>query len=169
MCKHVRLGEISRCAKALFQFVVKAKINVNLFIGRAVERAGGGAGRSAARSSCIAKQHQLGVAIRNALLLKNSRPCLLRVIQHKGYELYSGLFLGVTGTVGLVDGRACATAATQQCEEISFEDKTENQQDEHAADTDVHPAKTEPAASAAIVAAIFNVSAGAAWCPTHVV
>jgi len=32
----------------------------------------------------------------------------------------------------------------------------------------MHSAKAEAAASAAIVAPIFNVSAGAAWCPTHV-
>jgi hypothetical protein len=32
----------------------------------------------------------------------------------------------------------------------------------------VHPTKAEATASAAIVAPIFNVSAGAAWCPTHV-
>jgi hypothetical protein len=32
----------------------------------------------------------------------------------------------------------------------------------------MHSAKAEATASAAIVSAIFNVSAGAAWCPTHV-
>jgi hypothetical protein len=31
----------------------------------------------------------------------------------------------------------------------------------------MHPAKTEPTATAAIVPAIFNVPACAAWCPTH--
>src|SRR5579864_2115371 len=103
MCKHVSLGKVSGRAKASLELVIKAKIDVNLFIGWAVERAGGGTSRSAARSSCVAKQHQLGVAIRNALLLKNSRPRLLGVIQDKRYKLYRWLFLGVTGAVGLMD------------------------------------------------------------------
>src|ERR1700731_2215406 len=107
------------------------------------------------------------MAIRNALLLQNSRPGLLSIIQHKRDKFHGWLFLGVAGAVGLGNSGACATAAAQQREEIPFEDKAENQQDDHAADADMHPAKTEPAASAAIVPAIFNVPAGAAWCPTH--
>jgi hypothetical protein len=67
-----------------------------------------------------------------------------------------------------MDARACATAAAQQSKEIPFEYKAEDQQDDHAANADMHAAKAEPAASAAVVAPIFNVSAGAAWCPTHV-
>src|SRR5580765_2698215 len=104
MCKHISLGKVSGCAKAALEFVIKAEVDVNLFVSRAVERAGGGARGSATGSCCITKQHQLGVAIRNALLLKHPSPCLLRIIQHKRYELYGWLLLGITGAVGLVNG-----------------------------------------------------------------
>src|ERR1700739_1887589 len=121
MGKHISLGKVSGSAKALLQLVIKAKIDVNFFVRRAVERTSSGAGRSTSGSRCIAKQHQLGMAIRNPLLLKDSGPGLLCVIQHERYELYHGLFPGVAGTVGLMDARACASAATQQREEIPFE------------------------------------------------
>src|SRR6478672_10280766 len=104
MCKHISLGKVSGRAKAALEFVIKAKVDVNLFVSRAVERAGGGARGSATGSRCVAKQHQLGVAIWNALLLKNSSPRLLSVIQHKRYELYGWLFLSITGAVWLVNG-----------------------------------------------------------------
>jgi hypothetical protein len=48
-----------------------------------------------------------------------------------------------------------------------FEDKAEDEQNQHATDADVHSAKTEASPSAAFVASIFNVVAGPAWCPSH--
>src|SRR3954465_9415981 len=102
--QNVSLGKISRRAKALLQLVIKAEIDVNLFIGRAVERTGGRARRSAAGSCCVAKQNQLGVAIRNALLRENCRPRLLCIIEDKRHKLYRWLFLGVTGAIRLMDG-----------------------------------------------------------------
>src|SRR3954468_7148732 len=104
MGQHVSLGKFSGRAKALLQLVIKAKIDVHLSVRRTVERAGGRAGRSTAGSRGVAEQHQLGMAIRNPLLLKNSGPRLLCVIQHKRYKLYRWLFLGITCTVRLVNG-----------------------------------------------------------------
>src|ERR1041385_6448259 len=93
MSQDVSLGKVAGRAKALLQLVIKAKIDVNLFVHWAVERASGRARRAATGSGCVAKQDQLGVTIRNTFLLKDSRPCLLGVIQNKRYKLYRPLFL----------------------------------------------------------------------------
>jgi hypothetical protein len=101
MGKNISLGKITGRTKALFEFVIKAKVDINLFVGGAVERTGGRARGSPARSNSIAESHQFGAAVRNALLLENSRPGLLCVVQHERDKLHRGLFSCVAGTIRL--------------------------------------------------------------------
>src|SRR5215831_16462386 len=139
MGQHVSFGKISGRAETALEFVIEAKVDINLLVSRAIEGAGGGARRAAAGVGGIAKEHQLGMAIRNALLGKNFRPRLLRIIQDKGDKFYCRLFTGVTGAVRLRDRRTSAAAGAQKGKQIAIEDKAEDEQNQHAADANVHP------------------------------
>src|SRR5215831_11276225 len=63
VCNYVRLCEFSGCSESLPQFVVKAEVNVDLLIFRAIKRPGRGLRRSATRLRIVTKEHQPCVAI----------------------------------------------------------------------------------------------------------
>jgi hypothetical protein len=110
--------------------------------------------------------------VRTASLLREDlRPGILRVIKYKRDELNQRFFGSVARRVGLADGRRPRAASTaKQREEILPEDEAQHQQDERAANSEVHPAELKPSASTAgIVTAIFDVLAFSTGCPAHVV
>jgi hypothetical protein len=74
--QHLRLRELTRRTETLLQFVVKPKIDIDLLICRAMERAGGRLRLSATRCSCMPEEHQLGVLVWNTLCLQDSSPRL---------------------------------------------------------------------------------------------
>src|ERR1700730_6412966 len=111
------------------------------------------------------------------LLRQNSRPGFLRVVQHEGNKLHQGFFrlIACRGSARRVriaypgrSGRSRSTAAIEKREEVCLEDEAEDEQDDGAADADVHAAKLKPAATASgFVATIFNVRTIAAGSPLH--
>jgi hypothetical protein len=58
----------------------------------------------------------------------------------------------------------CDSLPTNQGKEVFLEHEAEHEQDQKAPDSDMHPAKS---AAPAFVAAIFQVIASSARCPTH--
>jgi hypothetical protein len=61
-------------------------------------------------------------------------------------------------------GRFAAVA--EECEEVTMKDQTQDSNQNHAADADVHASELHPARTA-IIAPIFNIVAAAAWRPPH--
>jgi hypothetical protein len=63
---------------------------------------------------------------------------------------------------------ACRPPA-QQSEKVLLEDQTQNEQDHHAAQADVHSAEAEssPTASIILISAILDIVACPARCPAH--
>src|SRR5690606_2861248 len=80
---HVRLRQVPRRPEATLQVVVEGEVDVHGRVDRAVERAGGGRGRAAARLDGVAEQHQarLGVLAVDELL-----PRALHVVEHERDE-----------------------------------------------------------------------------------
>jgi hypothetical protein len=103
------------------------------------------------------------------LLREDLRPGVLRIIQDKRDELNQRFLRCVSGGIGLADCCWSGTASTssEQGEKILLEDEAKYQQDERAADADVHPAELESSATSGVVAAIFDVFTLTTWCPAH--
>src|SRR5262249_16817214 len=101
-----------------------------------------------------------------ASLLQDSSPCLLRVIQHKRHKLNKRLFARLALRVGLTHRRSCSNSLpSEQREEVSFEDETEHQQNQEAANPNVH--STYTTAAPAFISTVFQVIASATRRPTH--
>jgi len=84
-------------------------------------------------------------------------------------ELDQGLFALIAGGVRLSDGCASRPHGTgaQQRQKVAFENQAQDEQDNHAAQTQVYSARSK-AAAAPFIAAVFNVIAASTWCPPHV-
>jgi hypothetical protein len=82
----------------------------------------------------------------------------LCIVQDEGHELDQRLFLLVPSRVRLAyRGRARARrSAYEQREKILFENQAQHQQDQCAANAQMHPSKLESSASTALIAAIFK-------------
>src|ERR1700680_2753855 len=94
------------------------------------------------------------------LLGKNLGPGVLRVVEDERDELHQRLFGFVARGVRAAHGRGTrpSAAATEEREEILFEDKAEDQQDQGATDANVRAAQLKASATAAgLVATIFDV------------
>ena len=92
--ENIRLREIARRSKSLIKFIEERQVDVDLLITGTVEGTRFSACRAAGRLDGIAKQHEFCVRIARP---KNPRPCLLRIIQHKGHELHLRLFGSISG------------------------------------------------------------------------
>ncbi len=102
MRQDVGLSKFTGRAKAAFEFVVKTKIDVDLFVSRAVKRAGSGFG-AAARSGIgvIAEEYEFGMTLGSTRLLRaHLIPGLLRVVENEGDKLHQRFFRGVAGGIG---------------------------------------------------------------------
>src|SRR5271170_2110531 len=94
------------------------------------------------------------------------RPGGLHIIEHERNELHGGLFRRILRGIRLARfGLRRASAAAEQRKEIHFENETQDQQDDGAADADMKAAELKTAATAAFIAAIFDVGTFAAGSP----
>src|ERR1700722_4664253 len=85
---HVGLREFAGGAEAIAELVKKEKIEIDLFVARAIDRAGGRSGLAAGRVCLVAKQNQLGVTVIGDQLV----PVGLRVVKDERNELdFAGL------------------------------------------------------------------------------
>src|SRR5262249_17896002 len=103
------------------------------------------------------------------LLRKNLLPILLCVIQNERNELNQRSFRLRSSGIRLARHVWCSRpAATNQCEEVLFEDQAQNEQHDCAAEPDVHSAELKSAsARTVVVPAIFNVLAFSTGRPFH--
>ena len=103
------------------------------------------------------------------MLRQNLAPCVLRVIQDEGDKVDQRLFLLVAGRIGLADRRCRVSDGTvaDERQEVAFENDAQDEQDDHAAQSEVNSSGLK-AATTAFVAPIFNVVAASARCPAHV-
>src|SRR5689334_1395931 len=83
MCQNIGLSEIAGRTETSLQFIVKTQVDINLLVVRTVERPGCGLCHAAGGIDSIAEEHELGMAIRSSLLLKDLCPRALRVVEHE--------------------------------------------------------------------------------------
>lgn len=83
------------------------------------------------------------------LLWKKLFPIFLCIVEHEGDKLFERLFR--SSSVGIRAGcRGAGTnrsAASEQCKKVLLKDDAEKQQNECAADTDVHAAELKAAST----------------------
>src|SRR5438128_4241230 len=104
------------------------------------------------------------------LLWQKLRPRFLRIVEHKRHKLHQRLLRGVTSRIRFPDrGRARrdGAASAEQSEEVCLEDKTENQEQNGAANADMHAAKLKASSACGFIAAILYVLAFATGFPFH--
>src|SRR5690349_23399575 len=82
MCQNIGLREISGRTETSLQFIVKAQVDIDLFVVRTVERPGRGLCHAASGVDGIAEEHELSVAVRSPLLLKDLGPRALRGVEN---------------------------------------------------------------------------------------
>src|SRR5215472_11737516 len=129
--QHVGLRKLARSAEALLEFIVKAQVNVNFFVRRAIKGARGGLRAPASGVGLISKQHELRMAIRSPGLLGQAFvPGLLRVVQDESDELHQRLFLFVERGIGTADGARGLrrTTAAQKRKEVLLKNQAQNKQ-----------------------------------------
>ena len=158
---HVGLREIARRLEALAQLAVEAEVDVDLLIGRAVERTHRRLREAARRLHRAGEQHQLGLLVLRPGLPEQRAPGVLGVGQHHRDESCHRVVGRRLGRrAGLLDG-ALGACALQQQARIDAEDQREHDQDD----------RPEPAAHHAgghpHPAAVLDVVASPAGFPTH--
>jgi len=91
----VGLGEIAGRAKAVAQFPIKAEIDVNAAILRAIERTGGAAGKSATGLGLIREEDEPRLLVRTTHFSKDVVPNILGIGQDNGDEFRGFVAWGV--------------------------------------------------------------------------
>jgi hypothetical protein len=146
VCKYIGLRKLSGRSKSALQFVVEAKINVNLLVLRTVKRTRCRLSRPTSGRRHVTKKYKLCVPVWDASLLQDPRPRLLRVVQDERHELNKRFFACITLRIGLTHSRSCCDSLpSKQREKISFEHEAEDQQDQESAYADVHSTETTTA------------------------
>jgi hypothetical protein len=121
----------------------------------------------------VAEEDEPGVMGRLAGLLgKNLGPGVLRVVEDERDELHQRFLGFVASGIRPVDrcGNRRSGASTQEGKEVLFEDKAQDEEDHHAAQSDVHASEAESTSASApivLVSAIVNIVARPARCPAH--
>ena len=109
----VGLREVSRRAEAVRQLAEEAEVQIDARVGRAIERADGGAGDPARRLHRLREQHQLGRFVRAARLLRHRcGPHVLGASEDDLHELGRLVLRGGRHPPGL--GLGDLAAAAQQ-------------------------------------------------------
>jgi hypothetical protein len=170
---HVRLGEFTGSAEAGGQLIEETQVDVYLFVFGAVKRAGCRLRRAASGLGVIAEQHQLGMAVIGAGQRQQAGPRLLHIVQDEGDELDFAITTspGIAVSGVSVRRRGRSAAAGEQGKQIHFEDETQNDQQQRAADPQVNAAEAASAeaksAAAAFVfaAPVFDIGASPPGCP----
>src|SRR5580698_4597700 len=169
MRQHISLRKLPRRSKAPAQFIKKSEIDINFLILRAVKRSRRRSCVAATRERGIAKQHQLSVMIlRPSLRRQKRRPGGLHIIQHKGNKLNGRLLRSILRRIRLARLRLRrASASAKQSKKIHFEHEAKDQQNNRAANPNMKSAKLKSTATAALIAAIFDIGAFPTWSPSH--
>src|SRR5437867_297495 len=172
MREYVGLREFAGRPETALQFVKKPQIDVNPLVVGTIKRARRGFRSAASRLDGIPEEHKLRVAIRLSRLLRQELcPGFLRIVEHKRHKLHQRFLRGVSRMIGFSDGDRApqrgGISSAEQSEEVGLEDKTENQEQDGAANADVHAAKLKPASAAGFIAAVLYVLAFATGCPSH--
>jgi hypothetical protein len=150
----IRLREVSRRAELLLQGVVERQVDVDLLVGRTIERADRALREAAVRVHRVAEEDELGAPIGRAhLIVQIVGPHLLSVIEDERDELDLLLF----GRV--VDGYGLPSAPRR--EQVAAEHEAQNADDERAADAKTGDRSTAPTAP------VFEVGASTSSCPSH--
>ena len=102
------------------------------------------------------------------MLWEDFGPGLLVVVENERDELDERALGVIASRIWLTDGgRRTSAAATEKSEKVLLKDQTEDQQNQRAADADVHAAELESAATATLVATILDVLAITTGRPSH--
>jgi hypothetical protein len=154
MRQHIGLREVARRAEALAQFAVEVQVDIEVAVGRTVERAARGARRPAGRIDAPAEQRQRRLGIILPRCLEYLRPGLLRVGEHGGDEvahfrvrarLRSWLGTGRRTRLGLRRRPGNDVAAAQEGQRIDAEQPGDHQDDEDRADPHAAAGPSDPA------------------------
>ena len=161
---YVGLREFAGSAELIFEFGEEAEVEINLFVTGTVKGAGGGLGEATGGIDAAAIEDQFCVTV----LRDDFRPGVLHVIEDERNELDFALFGGALRGAGrrALRGLRGGGATQERREQIAFENETQDQQDQYAADADVDAAGESSAAAAGTV--VFDIIADSAWGPTHV-
>src|ERR1700692_840640 len=103
------------------------------------------------------------MAVGNSLLGQNLAPGVLGVVQDESDEIHQRLFLLVADGIGLGDHGAAGArrVGAEKRQKVALENQAEHEKHDDAAQSEMNASGLE-AASAAFVAAIFNVVAASA-------
>src|SRR5262245_10353632 len=74
MCDYIRNRKITRRTKSRFQFTEKRQVDVELLIGRAIERANCCPGLATCRANAVAEKNKCGLAILLVCLAEDCGP-----------------------------------------------------------------------------------------------
>jgi len=161
---YVGLREFAGSAELIFEFGEEAEVEIDLFVTGTVKGAGGGLGEATGGIDSAAIEDQFCVTV----LRDDFRPGVLHVIEDERDELDFALFGGALRGAGgrALRGLRGGGATQERREQIAFENETQDQQDQYAADADVDAAGETSAAAAGTV--VFDIVADSAWGPTHV-
>ena len=163
---HIRLRKLARRAEFVFQRLVKAEVDVDLLVGRAIKRAHCRLALAASGRGGTAKQHQLGLLVLGTALAKDIAPDIFGIGQHGGDELPHAVIRRRTLGGALLHLRWLAT--TQQAKDgqrIDAKNPAAQQRNNYRSDANTALASTQHSPT---TAAVFDVVRGAIAFPFHV-
>ena len=160
---YVGLREFAGSAELIFEFGEEAQVEIDLFVAGTVKGAGGGLREATGGIDSAAIEDQFCMTV----LRDDFRPSVLHVIENERDELDFALFGGALRGAGgrALRGLRGGRATQERREQIAFENETQDQQDQYAADADVNAAGETSSAAAGTV--VFDIIADSAWGPTH--
>src|ERR1700691_1826794 len=131
---YVGLREFAGSAELIFEFGEEAEVEINLFVTGTVKGAGGGLGEATGGIDSTAIENQFcATGLRD-----DFRPCVLHVIENERDELDFALFGGALRGAGggALRGLRGGGATQERREQIAFENKTKDKEDQIAADAE---------------------------------
>jgi hypothetical protein len=87
MGDYVSLGKIPGGPESFFKVIIKAKIDIDLLIRRAIKRAHGGLPHTASRWGRTTEKDQLWVLITKSMTLKEITKCDFGILEDQRYKL----------------------------------------------------------------------------------
>ena len=169
---HVGLSEVAGGGKALRHFLEERHVQVDLLVGRAIERTGRRCRQTTGGIDAIAEQHQGRVFILPTCLLENLTPGVFGIAEDRTHE-FGAFVIGRWRLAGLVGGRCRLLAhlpgeLSEDLQRVLAGDPADadNQNDRGQAQA-LAATETHPAATAAdiITTGIDHVVAASAFFP----
>ena len=171
---HIGLCEITGSLEALGHFLEEAHVQINLLVGRAIERPTGRRGETASGIDLATKQHQGWVLIVAPGLLENLAPRVFGVAQYRAYEL-GLLIVGrwcVPGLLGDLRRGLLGQLTAQLPQNLhrvlaGQQTKADNHYHGHQAQAFAAPDSHPAAAPGALIAHVFHIVATSTFFPKH--